>query len=84
MALHNIVESIEQRDDHQVYAVVVFYTDDGSTPPKLSIGIPATSAANLEATCGIQFGTAICVAATTAATNGTAPSLALDCNFFYK
>jgi hypothetical protein len=56
----------------------------GTTVPKLSIGIPATSAANLELTLGIQFGTAICVAATTAATNATAPSTAVDCNFWFK
>jgi hypothetical protein len=31
MALHNHVESVEQRADGRVYAVVVFYTDDGTT-----------------------------------------------------
>jgi hypothetical protein len=56
----------------------------GTTAPKLSIGIPTASAANLELTCGIQFGTAICVAATTTATGGTAPSSALDCSFWFK
>lgn len=30
MALHNVVESVEVRDDSKVYAIVVYYTDDGS------------------------------------------------------
>lgn len=29
MALHNHVESVQQRDDGKVYAVVVYFTDDG-------------------------------------------------------
>lgn len=56
----------------------------GTTVPKLSIGIPASSAANLNSDQGIAFATAICVAATTTATGASAPSTALDCNFWYK
>lgn len=56
----------------------------GSTSPKWSIGIPATSAANLEMTNGMNFATEITVAATTTATGSSAPSTACDCNFIYK
>lgn len=55
----------------------------GTTVPKWSIGIPATSAANL-ANLNIAFTNGIQVAATTAAGNATAPGTALDCNFSYR
>lgn len=68
----------------QIYDTATGSITVGTTAAVLSIGIPATSAANVELTAGINFATAICVAATTAAGNGTAPSTALDCNFWYK
>lgn len=68
----------------QIYDTATGSITVGTTPAVLSIGIPATSAANLELTLGIAFATAICVAATTAAGNATAPGTALDCNFWFK
>lgn len=56
----------------------------GTTAPKLSIGIPATSAANLDSAGGLSFLTAICVAATTTAVNGTAPGTPLDLNLWFR
>lgn len=55
----------------------------GTTTPKWSIGIPATSAANISRL-GLACANGIQVAATTAATNGTAPGTALDANFGYR
>lgn len=68
----------------QIYDTATGSITVGTTVAKLSIGIPATSAANLDSACGINFATAICVAATTTATGSTAPGTALDCNFWYK
>jgi len=56
----------------------------GTTNRAMVLCIPATSAANLEITCGIQFSTAITVAAATTAGGNSAPSTALEANFFYK
>jgi hypothetical protein len=56
----------------------------GSTAPKWSIGIPPTSAANLELANGMNFASAIKVAATTTATGSSAPSTGIDCNFAFK
>lgn len=55
----------------------------GTTTPKWSIGIPATSAANLT-NMHLSFANGVQVAATTSATGSTAPSTALDCNFGYR
>lgn len=55
----------------------------GTTTPKWSIGIPATSAANI-ARMGLSFASGIQVAATTTATGSTAPGTALDANFGYR
>lgn len=68
----------------QIYDTATGSITVGTTVSVLSIGIPPTSAANLELTLGLAFATAICVAATTAAGNSTAPGTALDCNFWYK
>lgn len=56
----------------------------GTTNPKILLEIPASSAANVEFTNGINFGTAITIAATTTAGGNTAPSTGLNANFFYK
>lgn len=55
----------------------------GTSTPKWSIAIPATSGANL-AGLSLNFANAIKVAATTTATGSSAPSTALDCNFGYR
>lgn len=55
----------------------------GTTVPKWSIAIPATSAANLSGL-NIAFAAGIQVAATTTAKGLTAPGTALDCNFGYR
>ena len=55
----------------------------GSTTPTLSFGIPAGSSANLNTT-SIVFNSGVVVAATTTATGSSAPSTALECNFWYK
>jgi hypothetical protein len=56
----------------------------GTTTPVWSIGIPASSAANLDLVPGMTFSNAIKVAATTTATGSTAPTTAIDCNFGYQ
>jgi len=55
----------------------------GTTTPKWSIGIPATSGANIT-NLNLTFANGIQVAATTTATGSTAPGTALDCNFGYR
>lgn len=55
----------------------------GTTVPKWSIGIPATSAANLSGL-NLSFANGIQVAATTTASGASAPGTALDCNFSYR
>jgi hypothetical protein len=55
----------------------------GSTTPVWSIGIPATSGANV-ASLRLSFANAIKVAATTTATGGSAPVTALDANVGYE
>lgn len=57
----------------------------GTTPPKLSIAIGATSTGGFILSApGIGFSTAISVAATTTATGSTAPATAPDCNALYE
>ena len=55
----------------------------GTTVPKWSVAIPATSAANLGGL-NMAFSNGIQVAATTTAKGSSAPSTALDCNFGYR
>lgn len=55
----------------------------GTTAPDLSLGIPATSAANVEFTNGIAFGTAITIAITTTRSGSTGPGSTVDYNIFY-
>lgn len=56
----------------------------GTTTPLMSLGIPPSSAANLNIQNGINFSTAIQVAATTTPTGSTAPTTALNCNFWFN
>lgn len=56
----------------------------GTTVAKMILCIPATAGANLDMTSGITFDTAISVAATTTGPGNTAPSTALEANFWYK
>jgi len=56
----------------------------GTTNPQMVVCIPATSGANCEFANGIAFDTAISVAATTTGGGNSAPSSALEANFFYK
>jgi hypothetical protein len=66
-----------------IYNVASGSVTVGTTNPLMVLTIPATSAANLEMVNGLTFDTAIsCAAATTAAGN-TAPTTALEANFFY-
>lgn len=56
----------------------------GTTAPKLSIGIPATSGNGIPLSAiGITFLTGIQVAATTTATGSTGVSTGLECNAMY-
>lgn len=69
----------------QIYNVASGSVTVGSTSPTLSVPIAATATGGLMISLvGIQFGTAISVAATTTATGGSAPGTALDCNAFYN
>ena len=57
----------------------------GTSTPALSIPIAPTSTGGLAlANPGINFSTAISIAATTTATGSTAPSTALDCNVVFN
>lgn len=56
----------------------------GTTAPDMVFGIPATGAANLEFTNGVNMGTAITLVCTTTATGSTAPGTGLDLTIFYK
>jgi hypothetical protein len=57
----------------------------GTTAPKLSYGIPATSASGFTVSLvGTQFSTAISAAATTTSNGSTAPGSGLNCNFKFK
>lgn len=69
--------------------VVIYNTAQGSvtvgtTNPQIVLPIPALSAANQEFSNGINFTTAMAVAATTTGGGNTAPTTALECNLFYK
>lgn len=55
----------------------------GSTTPVYSIGIPATSGANVFGI-GVAHSTAITIAITTGRSNGISPSSTVDYNIFYK
>ncbi len=55
----------------------------GTTTPKWSVGVPATSAANVSRL-GLSFANGIQVAATTTATGSTGPSSSLDTNWGYR
>lgn len=68
----------------QIFNVASASVTLGTTVPDLSFGIPATSAANLEMTNGIAFGTAITIAITTTRTGSIGPSSTVDYNVFYK
>lgn len=69
----------------QVYNVVSGSVTVGTTAALQSYGIPATNSAGfIMGTVGDQYSTAISVAATTAAGNGTAPGTAVDCNVSYN
>ncbi len=67
-----------------IYNVASGSVTVGTTNPLMVLCIPATSAANLEMVNGITFDTAISAAAATTGAGNTAPSTALDANFFYK
>lgn len=56
----------------------------GTTSPDMILGIPATSAANLDSGAGINFANAIKIAATTTATGSTGNSTALVATAWYK
>jgi hypothetical protein len=55
-----------------------------TTVPTLSIGIPATAAANLFDGTGLEFKNGLKLAATTTATGLTAPSTGLDINVLFR
>ena len=55
----------------------------GTTAPLYSIGIPASSAANVFGL-GIEHSTAICIAITTTRAGATGPGSTVDYNVFYK
>ncbi len=57
----------------------------GATNPLMLLAIPPAAAANLELSMGIAFSTAITVAAVMTTAGGTtAPTTALEANFWYK
>lgn len=56
----------------------------GSHTPKLSLGIPATSAANLSFAVPLDFSLGLKIAATTTASNSTSPTSGVVTNWFYR
>lgn len=70
----------------QVFNIASGSVSVGSSTPLLSFPIPAAATGGfpLASLVGIQFGTAISVAATTTATGSGAPTTALDCNAAYN
>ena len=56
----------------------------GTTAPVYSLGIPATSGANVELSNGIAHSTAITIAVTTTRAGSTSPGSSVDYNIFYK
>jgi hypothetical protein len=56
----------------------------GTTAPHLTLFVPAEGGVEMIFPLGLGFGTAITAAATTGASNGTAPSTGLVVNLFYK
>lgn len=67
-----------------IYNVAAASVTVGTTNPQNTFCIPASQAANIEFTNGINFSTAMSCAATTTGPGNTAPSTALEANFFYK
>jgi hypothetical protein len=69
------------------YNATAANTTVGSTTPILTIPVPAGSAANVEFTNGITFGTALCIAATTGVADADSAAPAANqvvANVFYK
>jgi hypothetical protein len=56
----------------------------GTTVPDMIFGIPATSAANLEITNGVNMANGVKLACTTTATGNTAPGTGLDISVWFK
>ncbi len=67
-----------------IYNVASGSVTVGTTNPQNTFCIPATSGANLEITNGVNFSTAMSCAATTTGPGNTAPTIALEANFWYK
>lgn len=68
-----------------IYNVAAGSVTVGTTNPQMVLCIPATSAANVEFAMGIPFTNAgFSAAATTTGGGSTAPTTALEANFFYK
>jgi hypothetical protein len=68
----------------QVFDILSASVTLGTTAPTYVLSIPATSGANLEILAGIPHLNAITLAATTTATNSTAPGTALTGFVLYK
>lgn len=56
----------------------------GTTPPKLSLGIPAGSAANTDVGNGITFTNGMVIAVTTTRSGAVAPAAATDINLWFS
>jgi hypothetical protein len=67
-----------------IYNVVAASVIVGTTNPTNTFCIPASSGANLEISKGIYYSTAMSCAATTTGGGNTAPTTALEANFWYK
>lgn len=67
-----------------IYNVASGSVTVGTTNPQMVLGIPAGSAANIEFGNGINFSTAISVAAATTTGGNSANASAVEANFYYK
>jgi hypothetical protein len=68
----------------QFFNTLVGSVTVGTTAPVYSLGIPATSGANVELSNGIAHSTAIVIAITTTRAGSTAPGSSVDYNIYYK
>jgi hypothetical protein len=68
----------------QVFDLASASVTVGTTAPDLVFGIPASSAANLEITNGVNMANAITLVCTTTATGSTAPGTGLDITALFK
>ena len=67
-----------------IYNIAAASVTVGTSTAAMVLCIPATAGANVLSTMGIEFSTAISIAAATTGGGNTAPATALEATIFYK